>query len=71
MRCWIWTSGWFERNVPARVSGGAMSVLLSCRNLSYTAGTKPLFQGLFLSVSRGDKIGLNGHNGCGKRNWLN
>ncbi len=47
-----------------------MSVLLSCRNLSYTAGTKPLFRDLALSISRGDKIGLNGHNGCGKSTLL-
>lgn len=47
-----------------------MSVLLSCRNLTHTAGTKPLFQGLDLSISRGDKIGLNGHNGCGKSTLL-
>ena len=47
-----------------------MSVLLSCRNLSHTAGTKLLFQDLSLSVSRGDKIGLNGHNGCGKSTLL-
>ena len=42
---------------------GTMSVLLSCRNLSHTAGTKSLFRERSLSVSRGDKIGLNGHNG--------
>ena len=47
-----------------------MSVLLTCRNLSHTAGTKPLFQDLSLSVSRGDKVGLNGHNGCGKSTLL-
>jgi ATPase subunit of ABC transporter with duplicated ATPase domains len=47
-----------------------MSLLLSCRNLSHSAGTKPLFRSLSLSISRGDKIGLNGHNGCGKSTLL-
>ena len=47
-----------------------MSVLISCRNLTHSAGTKPLFRDLSLSVSRGDKVGLNGHNGCGKSTLL-
>ncbi|MGD8831854.1 MAG: ATP-binding cassette domain-containing protein, partial [Pseudomonadales bacterium] len=47
-----------------------MSTLLSCRNLTHSAGTKPLFREVALSVRRGDKIGLNGHNGCGKSTLL-
>lgn len=47
-----------------------MSVLLSCRNLSHSAGTKTLFRDVSLSVSRGDKVGLSGHNGCGKSSLL-
>ncbi len=54
----------------SRPPDDAVSTLLSCRNLTHTAGTKPLFRELALSVSRGDKIGLNGHNGCGKSTLL-
>ncbi|NKB98922.1 MAG: ATP-binding cassette domain-containing protein [Pseudomonadales bacterium] len=46
-------------------------MLLQVKNLSYSRGTKTLFNDLDLSVSAHDKIGLVGHNGCGKTSLLN
>ncbi|MFP6807918.1 MAG: ABC-F family ATP-binding cassette domain-containing protein [Pseudomonadales bacterium] len=43
-----------------------MSVLLQCHRLNHAMGTKPLFKDLDLSINSGDRIGLVGHNGCGK-----
>ncbi len=47
-----------------------MAVLISCKSVSHTAGTKPLFRDITFSVNQGDKIGLSGHNGCGKSTLL-
>ena len=47
-----------------------MSVLLSCRRVSHSAGTKQLFEEISFTINKGDKIGLNGHNGCGKSTLL-
>lgn len=44
--------------------------LISVIDLSYQAGSKPLFEGLSLSINSGDRIGLVGHNGCGKSTLL-
>jgi len=40
--------------------------LVSVFDLDYQAGSKPLFSDLSLHVNDGDRIGLVGHNGCGK-----
>ncbi len=41
-------------------------ILLQCRGLTHSAGTKPLFSDLSFAINEGDKIGLVGHNGAGK-----
>ena len=45
-------------------------ILLQGNGLSYSAGTKNLFQDVSLSINEGDKIGLVGHNGAGKSTLL-
>ena len=47
-----------------------MSLLLSCRGASLTLGTKPLFKDLSFSIESGERIGVVGHNGCGKSSLL-
>lgn len=47
-----------------------MTTLLQCHNISYSAGTKTLFEDLDLNISSGDRIGLVGHNGSGKSTLL-
>lgn len=46
------------------------SILLNAENLSKTYGAKPLFAGVCLSISEGDRIGLIGPNGSGKTTLL-
>lgn len=47
-----------------------MSLLLQAKNISLTQGTKPLFHELNLSIAKGNRIGLVGHNGAGKTSLL-
>ena len=44
--------------------------LISLFDVSYQAGTKPLFTQLSVSIESADRIGLVGHNGCGKSTLL-
>ena len=47
-----------------------MALLLSGRELKKTFGARPLFTGISLSVSDGDRLGLIGPNGAGKSTLL-
>ncbi len=47
-----------------------MSIYLSAKNLSLAFQSSPLFSHVNLTVNRGEKIGLIGHNGCGKSSLL-
>jgi ATP-binding cassette subfamily F protein uup len=44
--------------------------LISLRNISLSFGGKPLFEGLFNNIAKGDKTCLVGRNGCGKSTFL-
>ncbi len=43
-----------------------MSTLLSVHSLSYETLSGPLFKNISLTIKAGDRVGLIGHNGCGK-----
>jgi ATP-binding cassette subfamily F protein uup len=45
-------------------------LLLSCQSLSKSFGSRPLFEGLSLSIFVGDRLGLIGPNGAGKSTLL-
>ncbi|OHX14298.1 ABC transporter [Chromobacterium sphagni] len=47
-----------------------MTTLISALSLHLDAGHGPLFQDLSFTVKLGDRIGLIGHNGCGKSSLL-
>jgi ABC transport system ATP-binding/permease protein len=47
-----------------------MPPILNAQNISKQFGAKPLFQGIFLAVHEGDRIGLIGPNGAGKSTLL-
>lgn len=44
--------------------------LINIIDVAYQAGSKKLFNGLSFSIEHGDRIGLVGHNGCGKSSLL-
>lgn len=43
-----------------------MSTLLSVHSLSYETLSGPLFKEIAFTIKAGDRVGLIGHNGCGK-----
>ena len=47
-----------------------MSTLIQVRDLQLSRGDRQLFTDLELSIAAGDRIGLVGHNGCGKSSLL-
>lgn len=47
-----------------------MSTFLTAQSLTLSYISKPLFKALNFTLHRGDKIGLIGHNGCGKSSLL-
>jgi ATP-binding cassette subfamily F protein uup len=47
-----------------------MALLLSCHNISKVFGSHSLFEGISLTISEGDRIGLIGPNGSGKSTLL-
>ncbi len=46
------------------------AVLLSCESITKAFGARPLFEGLSLGLSEGDRVGLIGPNGSGKSTFL-
>jgi len=48
----------------------AQPPLISLRDISLSFGGKPLFEGLFNNITKGDKTCLVGRNGCGKSTFL-
>src|SRR5438128_8859238 len=47
-----------------------MALLLSCESLAKSYGIRPLFSGITLHFSDGERIGLIGPNGSGKSTLL-
>lgn len=47
-----------------------MSLLLSCQGLTKSYGPRPLFSGISLGISEGERMGLIGPNGSGKSTLL-
>lgn len=47
-----------------------MAILLQARDLGHSVGERLLFDGIDLSIERGDRIGLVGYNGSGKSTLL-
>lgn len=47
-----------------------MSALLQIIDLSFSRGHHPLFEQLSLTINAGERVGLVGHNGCGKSSLL-
>ena len=47
-----------------------MGLLFSCQNISKTFGARSLFEGISLTISEGERIGVIGPNGSGKSTLL-
>ncbi len=47
-----------------------MALLLNCQSVSRTYGALPVFEGVSLQISEGDRLGLIGPNGSGKSSLL-
>ncbi len=47
-----------------------MSTYLTAQSLTLSYTSTPLFKALSFTINRGDKIGLIGHNGCGKSSLM-
>ncbi|MEF1306010.1 ATP-binding cassette domain-containing protein, partial [Vibrio owensii] len=47
-----------------------MSTFLTAQSLTLSHTATPIFKDLTFTIHRGDKIGLIGHNGCGKSSLL-
>lgn len=45
-------------------------VYLTCRELGLSYGSQPVFWNFFLELKRGDRVILQGENGCGKSSFL-
>src|SRR5947208_15569774 len=57
--------------MPGRSHGAvAMSLLLTCRNLSKSFGARPLFRDISISFDDTERTGLIGPNGSGKSTLL-
>jgi ABC transport system ATP-binding/permease protein len=59
--------------VSLSISAGARSGdrVLEAKNISFGYGQKPLIQDFSFSLTRGDRVGIIGPNGCGKTTLLN
>jgi len=61
-----------QKSYQLLLKGKAMAQLplISLRDVSLSFGGKPLFEGLFNNITKGDKICLVGRNGSGKSTFL-
>jgi ATPase subunit of ABC transporter with duplicated ATPase domains len=59
-----------EIDTSRRNESKSMTTLISALSLQLESGHGPLFHDLSFTVKQGDRIGLLGHNGCGKSSLL-